>query len=37
LLVRGISGITSLFVDEKAASGFNKLVLSLASNPKKIK
>ncbi len=37
LLVRGVSGITSLFVDEKAASGFNKLVLSLGSNPKKEK
>ncbi len=37
LLVRGISGITSLFVDEKAAINFNNLVLSLASNQKKHK
>ncbi|MDK2819468.1 MAG: hypothetical protein KFW07_01385 [Mycoplasmataceae bacterium] len=37
LLVRGISGITSLFVEEKAAVSFNNLVLSLASNQKKHK
>ncbi|MGL6125283.1 MAG: hypothetical protein ACRC1F_02200 [Metamycoplasmataceae bacterium] len=35
LLVRGISGITSLFVNEHAANVFNKLVLSLSSNQKK--
>lgn len=35
LLVRGISGITSLFIDEKAAIEFNNLVSSLSSNQKK--
>ncbi|MGL5205544.1 MAG: hypothetical protein ACRC7B_01360, partial [Metamycoplasmataceae bacterium] len=34
ILVRGISGITSLFVDEKAADDFNKLVHTLASSNK---
>ncbi|MGL5204926.1 MAG: hypothetical protein ACRC9F_00625 [Metamycoplasmataceae bacterium] len=34
LLVRGISGITSLFVDEKSADNFNKLVQTLASSQK---
>lgn len=37
LLVRGISGITSLFIDEKSAMVFNKLVNTLASNQKKQK
>ncbi len=34
LLVRGVSGITSLFIDEKAANTFNQLVNSLSSNQK---
>ena len=37
LLVRGISGITSLFIDEKAANIFNQLVDSLSSNQENTK